>query len=30
MTESMFSPHEICDFAGTPGVFSESFMGTPR
>jgi hypothetical protein len=27
MTESMFPPHEIFDFAGTPGVFFQSTTG---
>jgi hypothetical protein len=29
MGESMFPPHEIFDFAGTPGVFSASTSGFP-
>jgi hypothetical protein len=29
MYESMFPPHEIFDFAGTPGVFSQTSLGIP-
>jgi hypothetical protein len=29
MSESMFPPHEIFDFEGTPGVFFVSFSEVP-
>jgi len=29
MIETMFPPHEICDFAGTPGDATATAMGIP-
>ncbi len=29
MIESMFPPHEICDFAGTPDFARATVMGIP-
>jgi len=29
MIESMFPPHEIFDFAGTPGYASAAVLGIP-